>query len=148
MEWGRPGFDPWVGKIPWRRKWQPTPVLLPGESHGGRSLVGCSPWGRKESDVSSAGSVVFINLGGGYLVFTYLVDVTFMFYMHIYYIPKWKLGDPRNHISSACKASKIHRYPTSFTTPSLIHASVIHRPMPLDFLLLPFSALVYFQLHG
>ena len=35
---------------PWRRKWQPTPVLLPGESHGGRSLVGYSPWGRKESD--------------------------------------------------------------------------------------------------
>ena len=34
----------------WRRKWQPTPVLLPGESHGGRSLVGYSPWGGKESD--------------------------------------------------------------------------------------------------
>ena len=39
----RPGFDPWVGKIPWRRKWQPTPVLLPWESHGRRSLVGYSP---------------------------------------------------------------------------------------------------------
>ena len=38
----RPGLDPRVGKIPWRRKWQPTPVLLPGESHGWRSLVGCS----------------------------------------------------------------------------------------------------------
>ena len=46
----RPRFDPWVGKIPWRRKWQPTPVLLSGESHGGRSLVGYSPWGHKESD--------------------------------------------------------------------------------------------------
>ena len=34
LQGGRPGFDPWVGKIPWRRKWQPTPVLLPGESHG------------------------------------------------------------------------------------------------------------------
>ena len=43
-------FDPWVGKIPWRRKWQPTPVFLPEESHGRRSLVGYSPWGRKESD--------------------------------------------------------------------------------------------------
>ena len=42
-------FDPWVGKIPWRRKWQPTPVLLPGQSHGQRSLVGYR-WGRKESD--------------------------------------------------------------------------------------------------
>ena len=35
----RCGFDPWVGKIPWRRKWQPTPVFLPGKSHGQRSLV-------------------------------------------------------------------------------------------------------------
>ena len=48
----RPGFDPWVRKIPWRRKWQPTPVLLPGKSHGQRSLVGYSPWGRKESDTT------------------------------------------------------------------------------------------------
>ena len=40
LQCGRPGFDPWVGKIPWRRKWQPTPVLLPGESHGRRSLGG------------------------------------------------------------------------------------------------------------
>ena len=44
--------SPWVGKIPWRRKWQPTPVLLPGESHGLRILVGYSPWGRKESDTT------------------------------------------------------------------------------------------------
>ena len=36
----RRGFYPWVGKIPWRRKWQPTPVFLPGESHGQRSLEG------------------------------------------------------------------------------------------------------------
>ena len=38
---------PWSGKIPWRRKWQPTPVFLPGKSHGERSLVGYSPWGHK-----------------------------------------------------------------------------------------------------
>ena len=36
----RHGFDLWVRKIPWRRAWQPTPVFLPGESHGQRSLVG------------------------------------------------------------------------------------------------------------
>ena len=48
----RPGFDPWVGKIPWRRKWQPSPVFLPGESHGQRSLVGYRPWGHKESDAT------------------------------------------------------------------------------------------------
>ena len=46
-------FDPWVGKIPWRRrKRHPTPVFLPGKSHGQRSLVGCSPWGHKESDTT------------------------------------------------------------------------------------------------
>ena len=45
----RRGFDPWVGKIPWRRVWQPTSVFLPGKSRGQRSLMGCSPWGRKES---------------------------------------------------------------------------------------------------
>ena len=43
-------FNPWVGKIPWRKKWQPTPVLLPGKSHGRRSLVGYSPWGLEESE--------------------------------------------------------------------------------------------------
>ena len=48
----RPGFDPWVGKIPWRRKWQSTPGLLPGKSHGQRSLVVYSPWGRKELDTT------------------------------------------------------------------------------------------------
>ena len=46
------GFNPWVGKIPWRRTWQPTPVFLPGESHGQRSLAGYGPWGCKESDTT------------------------------------------------------------------------------------------------
>ena len=45
-------LDPWVGKIPWRRKWQPTLVSLPGESHGQRSLAGYSPWCHKELDKS------------------------------------------------------------------------------------------------
>ena len=45
-------FSPWVRKVPWRRLWQSTPVLLPGESHGQRSLVGYSPWGHKELDTS------------------------------------------------------------------------------------------------
>ena len=52
LQCGRPRFNPWVGKIPWRRQWHPTPVLLPGNSHGRRSLVGCSPWGREESDTT------------------------------------------------------------------------------------------------
>ena len=57
---GDPGSIP--GKIPWRRKWHPTPVLLPGESHGGRSLVGYSPWGRKQSDTTER--LHFIVMGG------------------------------------------------------------------------------------
>ena len=52
LQYRRPRFDPWVKKIPWRRKWLPTPVFLPGESHGQRSLVGCSPQGHKESDTT------------------------------------------------------------------------------------------------
>ena len=44
-------FDPKVRKIPWRRKWQPTPVFLPRKFHGQRSLVGYSPWGSKETDM-------------------------------------------------------------------------------------------------
>ena len=43
----RHGFDPWVEKIPWRRKWLPTPIFLPGEPHRQRILAGYSPWGRK-----------------------------------------------------------------------------------------------------
>ena len=50
----RQGFDPWVRKIPWRRTWQPTPVLLPGKFHEQRSLVGYSLWGCKGSDTTEA----------------------------------------------------------------------------------------------
>ena len=56
---GGPGFDPWVGKIPWKRKWQPTPVLLSGKSHGRRSLAGYSPWGRNESAMTEQLSLSF-----------------------------------------------------------------------------------------
>ena len=49
---GDPGSIPGLGRYPGEGKWQPTPVLLPGESHGGRSLVGYSPWGRKQSDTT------------------------------------------------------------------------------------------------
>ena len=48
----RLGFNPWVGKIPWRRAWQSAPVFLPGESHGQVSLAGYSSWGCKESDMT------------------------------------------------------------------------------------------------
>ena len=48
----RCGFDPSVGKSPWRRKGQATPVFLPGKSHGQKNLVGYSPWGHQELDVT------------------------------------------------------------------------------------------------
>ena len=47
-------FDPWVGKIPWKRKWQPTPVFLPGEFHEQRSLADYSPWGCKEVEMDNS----------------------------------------------------------------------------------------------
>ena len=51
LQCGRPGFDPRI-VILWRRKWQPTPVFLPGESQGQGSLVGCRLWGPTESDTT------------------------------------------------------------------------------------------------
>ena len=48
----RLGFNPWVGKILWRKAWQPTPGFLPGEFHRQRSLVGYNPWGHEESDTT------------------------------------------------------------------------------------------------
>jgi len=48
----RPWFDPWVRKIPWRKEWQLTPVFLPGEFHGQRSLAGYSPRDHKESETT------------------------------------------------------------------------------------------------
>ena len=49
---GETGFNSWVGKIPWRRKWQSTPAFFPGKAHGRRSLIGYSPWGQKELDTT------------------------------------------------------------------------------------------------
>ena len=59
---GRPGFDPWVGKIPWRRACQATPEFVPGESHEQRSLVGCTPWGHKELDTAKAIETVLTHI--------------------------------------------------------------------------------------
>ena len=56
------GYNPRVGKIPCRRKWQPTPALLPGKFHGQRSLVGYSPWGGKESDMTEHSTAQSIDI--------------------------------------------------------------------------------------
>ena len=52
LQYRRPGFNPWVGKILWRREWLPTSLFLRGEFYGQKSLVGNSPWGCKESDTT------------------------------------------------------------------------------------------------
>jgi len=65
----RHGFNPWVRKIPWRRKWQPTPVFLPEKSHGQKSLAGYSPWDRKELDTTERLSTAqqgFLQFNWGY----------------------------------------------------------------------------------
>ena len=73
-------FYPWVGKIPWRRKWQPTPVFLPGESHGQRSMMGYSPWGHKESDTTEQLTLSYLltdsfNKQGRRIVLTCILDL-------------------------------------------------------------------------
>ena len=88
------GFDPWIGKIPWRRAWQPTPVFLSGESFGQRSLVGYSPWGCKESNTTERLHFHFILCVGfhmeapgmilgsrrlGFCLFVYLLAVLGLF---------------------------------------------------------------------
>ena len=67
-------FGSWVGKIPWRRKWQPTPVFLLGESHGQRSLAGSSLWGHKGLDRIEHGHM---------LLTTYMPGVTYINNLHI-----------------------------------------------------------------
>ena len=77
------GSIPGLGKISWRRAWQPTPVFLPGESHGQRTLAGYSPWGCRESDATerwtlSAGQLhAFIDLKSNCLLPMYLPLITF-----------------------------------------------------------------------
>ena len=72
-------FNPWVGKIPWRRARQPTPVFLPGESHGQRSLAGYSPWSHKESDtterLSTPRAQIWQSMQSGVLVWTWQEEV-------------------------------------------------------------------------
>ena len=58
----RSGFCPWVGKIPWSRKWHPILVFLPEKFNGQRSLAGCSPWGHKESDTTEQLNTTYLLL--------------------------------------------------------------------------------------
>ena len=70
LQWGRPGFDPRVGKIPWRSEWLSTPVFLPEKFPGHRSLVGYSPWSLKESDMTER-----LTLGAKWLLCLWWVNI-------------------------------------------------------------------------
>ena len=81
----RPGLDPWVRKIPWRRKWQLTPVLLLGRFYGRRSLVGYSPWGCKESDTTEQLHFHFGYKTSHILEYMYLSFQQNVFFFKVYY---------------------------------------------------------------
>ena len=105
----RPGFDSWVGQIPWRRKWQPTPVFLPGKSNGPRSLVGCRPWGRKESDTTER-----LHFHFHFRVYAQEWDcwVIWWFYSQFlkespYHLPKWL----HQHSHQQCKSIPFSPHP-------------------------------------
>ena len=63
---GKPGFNPRIGRIPWRRERQPTPIFFPGEFHAQSSLVGYSPWGLKESDMTERLIHTILTAAGGW----------------------------------------------------------------------------------
>ena len=71
----RCGFDPCVGKIPWRRKWQSTPAFLPGKFHRQRNLVGYSPGGLKESDTTEQLSKIADKMKSAGEPYSYLTGV-------------------------------------------------------------------------
>ena len=83
-------LDLWVGKIPWKRKWQPTPVFLPGESHRQRCLVGYSPWGHKESDMTyqlnnNNNKIIRRKFDSFSDLFTGTLGFNFVWFLNIYY---------------------------------------------------------------
>ena len=72
-QYKRCGVSPWVCKIPWRRKWHPTPVFLPGYTHGQRRLLGFSPWGCKEQQRAEHLQIVTITVNVRHVTFQWLI---------------------------------------------------------------------------
>ena len=83
----RPGFDPWVRKTLWRKKWQPTPVFLPGEFHGLRSLVGYGPWGREESNMTEQLTLFFFPKVFSPQAYVFVMDNSLGIFHHDYSSP-------------------------------------------------------------
>ena len=93
----RRGFDPWVRKIPWKRKWWPTPVFLPGKSRGQLSLMGYSPWGLKESDMTEW---LYIHYTVAYITFAVVLQLG----VHMCVLPTglWTLQGQRQGLIHLC----------------------------------------------
>ena len=86
-------FNSWVGKILWRRAWQPTLIFLPEESHGQKSLAGCSPWGHTESDMTEGtqhahmSSIQYIYLVDKCIyLLAYILEIQYITMQYMYYI--------------------------------------------------------------
>ena len=82
---GRCGFDPWIRKILWRRKWQPSPVFLPGKFRGQRSLAGYSPWGCTELDRTEHTRLCILSPPFSFFWLLFLLK----FYLFIYFWLCW-----------------------------------------------------------
>ena len=81
-------FGPWVRKIPWRRARQPTPIFLPGECHGQRSLAGYCPWGHKESDMTEQLTFSFLSKA----VFYEMKSINYIIIFYSFFKKLFKLG--------------------------------------------------------
>ena len=92
--------NPWVEKIPWRREWQPTPVFLPGEFHGQRSLVGYSSWSCKALDMTEWLTYTHINIKINKILYIYLYTFSPIF-VYLLIIGEQKL--PSQSVSLLCR---------------------------------------------
>ena len=89
------GFDPWVRKFPWRRKWQPTPLFLPGKFHGQRGLEVCRPWGHEESDTTVHACHLLYKVC--IYIYMYIYIYIYNIYIYIHIIFKWLLSQFFSH---------------------------------------------------
>ena len=108
-------FDLWVGKIPWRRKWQPIPVLLPGKFSGRRSLVGYSPWGHKESDTAKQlHSTSLTHLLFSDMFYPICCIVLFFLFSSLIHLKFMLVSNERNRRNYILLSKWLSIFPTSF----------------------------------
>ena len=92
-QYRRPGFDAWVRKMPWRRKWQPTAVFLPGKSHGQRSLAGYNPCDCKESDMKQQQQQKISKNTGYHLSDCFQLSGSFVHSLQLVNLILWDISD-------------------------------------------------------